>query len=456
MDNDRELLHALKLFEMRRRENLTVSCSRNDAYWTELKALLEQGLNDMEEVVECLKEKRDNLKLHAALGLKKKGNNHHDKKETSPILVGRTGSMILLEYEIGLSSKFQEEATHLDTLIKGFTTQSEALEKELKTLWIKGDRLLFTLKLSDQRARKNYEQYTNRFQSDHSGNNAAATATTEKHSQDLWLLECMYSVSAARSYEIKEECNKQLRFLFGRSKDVETRRQAIIFKTFQTFLSRQNELFGSFPKLSTVAMDRLTRVQADAGAGDNIATLLASRVEQEHDTVALNMMQKAQERAREREKHRLANETLISSSDDAVNAKVEELACSSLYPLLHLLNPPYISHHTISLTNLVNTFPPTYHLLPIQGAPTSKGPGASASMAAFFLATESFDTPPPLPFPLHSPFILESALFYKRSPSVIMASWTPVLVCLTRSRILHIFELDTVSNPNPNPNPIYS
>ena len=65
-------------------------------------------------------------------------------------------------------------------------------------------------------------------------------------------------------------------------------------------------------------------------------------------------------------------------------------------------------------------------------------------MAAFFLATESFDTPPPLPFPLHSPFILESALFYKRSPSVIMASWTPVLVCLTRARILHIFELDTV------------
>ena len=66
-------------------------------------------------------------------------------------------------------------------------------------------------------------------------------------------------------------------------------------------------------------------------------------------------------------------------------------------------------------------------------------------MAAFFLATESFDTPPPLPFPLHSPFILESALFYKRSPSVILASWTPVLVCLTRARILHIFELDTVS-----------
>ena len=322
MDNDRELLHALKLFEQRRRENLSVSCTRNEAYWTELKALLEQGLNDMDEVVETLKEKRDNLKLHAALGLKKKGTNHHDKKEASPILVGRTGSMILLEYEIGVSSKFQEEATHLDTLIKGFTTQSEALEKELKTLWIKGDRLLFTLKLSDQRARKNYEQYTNRFQSEHNGNATTMAASAEKHSQDLWLLECMYSVSAARSYEIKEECNKQLRFLFNRSKDVETRRQAVIFKTFQTFFSRQNELFGYFPTLSKTSMDRLARVQADAGAGENIATLLASRVEQEHDTVALNMMQKAQERARDREKQRLANETLSSSSDDGTAVKV--------------------------------------------------------------------------------------------------------------------------------------
>ena len=351
MDNDRELIHALKLFEMRRRENLTVSCSRNEAYWTELKALLEQGLNDMEEVVECLREKRDNLRLHATLGLKKKGNSHHDKKETSPILVGRIGSMILSEYEIGISSKFQEEATHLETLIKGFTTHSDALEKELKTLWIKGDRLLFTLKLSDQRARKNYEQYTNRFQSNHHGNNAATTVTTDKHSQDLWLLECMYSVSAARSYEIKEECNKQLRFLFGRSKDVETRRQALIFKTFQTFFSRQNELFGYFPTLSTIAMDRLTRVQADAGAGDNIATLLASRVEQEHDTVALNMMQKAQERAREREKQRLANETLSSSSDDGTAVKVYKLRRILTHSLPQHFHPP----------NTTSTHKLTYH-----------------------------------------------------------------------------------------------
>jgi hypothetical protein len=43
----------------------------------------------------------------------------------------------------------------------------------------------------------------------------------------------MYSVAAARSYEIKDECNKQLKFLFARAKEIEVKRRALIAKSGQ-------------------------------------------------------------------------------------------------------------------------------------------------------------------------------------------------------------------------------
>jgi hypothetical protein len=39
-----------------------------------------------------------------------------------------------------------------------------------------------------------------------------------------------YSVAAARSYEVKDECNKQLKFLFARAKEFENRRRSSIAK----------------------------------------------------------------------------------------------------------------------------------------------------------------------------------------------------------------------------------
>jgi hypothetical protein len=379
-----ELQSSIKLFELRRRNELTLTSQRNETYWVELRHINQHALFDLSETLDYLREKRDNFKSHASLFLgqqRRKNSQPIDPSgsSSSSVSVGRYGRRILEEFETSMSSKFQEESNHVDNLIKNVTIQVEAIEREFRSLWAKGDRLLFAVRLSDQRARKNYDAFNSRF-------------TPNGDTTDLWLLEVRYSVAASRSYEVKDESNNQLRLLFNRLKDVESRRRTLVFKTYETIVSRQADLFGSFPSLAVVAKDRLIQAKAEAGDGDNISALLASRVEQEHDSVALGLLLKAQERAREREKMRLANESQGGGED---------------------------------------------------GAGPTGGRGASASMAAFFLAAESVDTPPPLPFPLHSPHLQESAIFYRRQVhQLVLTAWVPVLLCLTRTRVLHIFELD--------------
>jgi hypothetical protein len=44
--------------------------------------------------------------------------------------------------------------------IKTFESQLSLIEADLKTLWDRGDRLLFAAKLSDLRAKKNFDSYS--------------------------------------------------------------------------------------------------------------------------------------------------------------------------------------------------------------------------------------------------------------------------------------------------------
>lgn len=53
------------------------------------------------------------------------------------------------------------------------------------------------------------------------------------------------------------------------------------------------------------------------------------------------------------------------------------------------------------------------------------------------------DKLPQLPFPLNSPSLLESSIFYRLSSSTMLSkTWTPVLLCLSAGGFLHVFDLD--------------
>jgi hypothetical protein len=50
---------------------------------------------------------------------------------------------------------------------------------------------------------------------------------------------------------------------------------------------------------------------------------------------------------------------------------------------------------------------------------------------------------PRLPFPLRSPSLLESAVFYRQNnTSILSTSWSPVLMCLSAAGYLHLFDID--------------
>ena len=236
-----ETHHAIQLFEKDRKDSNIASYRRNDAYWVELKKMHAESLTDIAEFAEYLNNKKEcsrkqglalsNSIKPRLLGTKSKPSIGDDLVSQIPG-AGKQTRKALEEFDYSLASKLTEEADFIEKdIIKVYTSQCAIIEAELRALWTRGDRLLLAVKLSDLRAKRNFDNYSNavsvyvKKQGSHKTDIADSSAP-----KDLWLFEVAYSVAAARSYEIKDECNKQLRFLFVRAKEIEARRRAAIAK----------------------------------------------------------------------------------------------------------------------------------------------------------------------------------------------------------------------------------
>lgn len=244
-----ETFQAIQQFEKERKESSGSSYRRNDAYWMELKNIHAESLIDLTDFVEYLNNKKESnrkqgiavrptpngSKASKSSGVRTscKGSDDAVKKSLNQG-AGIQTRKALEEFDQSMSSKFTEEADFLEKdLIRNFVAQVESMETELKSLWLRGDRLLYAVKLSDYRAKKNYEAYSSLVstQSRQSpGVSHTADVAIADSAHDVWLAEVCYSVAAARSYEVKDECNKQLKFLFARAKEFENRRRSSIAK----------------------------------------------------------------------------------------------------------------------------------------------------------------------------------------------------------------------------------
>lgn len=57
--------------------------------------------------------------------------------------------------------------------------------------------------------------------------------------------------------------------------------------------------------------------------------------------------------------------------------------------------------------------------------------------------TDSTSSSPSLPFPLNSPFLTVAAIFQKQSTTTLLSKvWSPVLLCMSTSSYIHIFDID--------------
>ena len=250
-----ETFHAIQSFEKERKESNFSSFRRNEAFWMELKKIHSESLSDLTDFIDYLNNKKESCKKQAlALAPITKpdsngksvsksvptctssGNKGGDDFPKSPMTLGAgmQTRKALEEFDASMSSKFAEEADFLEKdLIKNFVGQVDSMEVELKSLWSRGDRLLFAVKLSDLRAKKNFDIFSNLLASQNKHKAEFphfVDADTDGNALDLWLSEVCYSVAAARSYEIKDECNKQLKFLFARAKEFEIRRRSLLAK----------------------------------------------------------------------------------------------------------------------------------------------------------------------------------------------------------------------------------
>ena len=250
-----ETFHAIQSFEKERKDSNFSSFRRNEAFWMELKKIHAESLADLTDFIDYLNNKKESCRKQAmALAPTTKldsngktvpksvpsctssGSKAGDDIPKNPLNIGAgmQTRKALEEFDASMSSKFSEEADFFEKdLIRNFANQVESMEVELKALWSRGDRLLFAVKLSDMRAKKNFDIFSNLLASQNKHEAEfphLIDADTEDNSLDLWLSEVCYSVAAARSYEVKDECNKQLKFLFARAKEFENRRRSLLAK----------------------------------------------------------------------------------------------------------------------------------------------------------------------------------------------------------------------------------
>lgn len=411
-----ETFAAIQLFEKERKDSNIASYRRNDAYWIELKKMHAECLIDLSEFVEYLTNKKDsNRKQGMALSVSTRQGLNSSKsvvckavKDDDAMKSGKSHGAgmqtrkALEEFDSSMSSKLLEESEFIEKdLLKTFTSQVENIEEELKALWLRGDRLLFAVKLSDLRAKKNFDTYANlvAVQTKQAASASQPISTSQKIDsgecnvgQDLWLAEVYYSVAAARSYEVKDECNKQLRFVFARAKDIETRRRAMISKAGETLLTRQLEMWRNFPALAGMVGERVVRIQSDPSDPlCNIGKTLASRVEIAHDSVALAMMTQQQDRLTQQREYERERFRSVSGS----------------------------------------------------GAGDSGREGREGTGGMGYAIPIGVDGTPRLPFPLRSPSLTESSIFQRQNVvSMMTKTWSPVLLCLSSAGYLHIFDMD--------------
>jgi hypothetical protein len=71
-----------------------------------------------------------------------------------------------------------------------FESQLNIIENDLKSLWLRGDKLLFAAKLSDLRAKKNFDSYSKYVKL---ANEQMIGQKLENGETDLWLSEVNYS-----------------------------------------------------------------------------------------------------------------------------------------------------------------------------------------------------------------------------------------------------------------------
>lgn len=274
-----ETYQQIKVFEKERKDRNVASYRRNDAYWVELKKIHEESLVDLREFLEYLHYKKDYYRKHglafvSAQFVRKglgKGKSKGSKVDSSSITnekkqsygAGIQTRRILEEYDNTMSLKLLEEADFMEKdSIKVFESQLDIIETELKALWCRGDKLLFAAKLSDLRAKKNFVTYSKFVTSDQKVEQKQENI--ENGNTDLWLSEMNYSVAAARSYEIKDECNKQLKFLFVRAKEIEVRRRALIAKAGESVLTRQTDMWRNMPAIANITLERVINIQKDS------------------------------------------------------------------------------------------------------------------------------------------------------------------------------------------------
>jgi len=146
---------------------------------------------------------------------------------------GTQSKRIFIELDDMCSKKFNDFADFIQDLVNRLTKQLKANENDVKFLWKRGNDLLFSRNLADQRVQRCWEILrTHSTATSRTEALSSSLSTDGNHSDvlysDIWLAETKYSIASARLLQVNEECNKQLKKIFSLGKDLESKRLGIV------------------------------------------------------------------------------------------------------------------------------------------------------------------------------------------------------------------------------------
>jgi hypothetical protein len=206
---------------------------RNKAYWQQLKDIQRSGELDAAKLVSYLiKKSQFYEKLADVISSDDATQIPVEDAKFSAVSnvqneifrdVGGTAVKAMSDLDGSWSRKYIDFSMCIkSSILSSFQSQLQILDKDLVCIWTRGENLFFALDLTNKRVVKYWQEVS------------LTSNRKTAHEHDAWISQMKYNVAIARYYQLFDECNKQFKQLFELSKDLETRRIAVVLKTAGT------------------------------------------------------------------------------------------------------------------------------------------------------------------------------------------------------------------------------
>eukprot|EP00981_Chlorochromonas_danica_P008968 scaffold2382_cov184-Ochromonas_danica.AAC.7 len=449
MNNIQEQWHQIKSIEEKRRLRSSTIFLRNRAFWKELVNYQRESYLDGKELLEFMKRKQGVLSRFSKLlkDYEQPNLTQNNSELTQRKSAGYLAKKAVQSIDDGQATLYSETAQAIDReVVQTFTDRLTTYQQERLRLSDHAKTLFVAWILLDGRVHDCYQRLLEAVSGGGTTNNpSAATATTTITSEssaygsgcgrrDKWILYARYCLAVQKFESLMNYCHQKFHLLFNLARDMESARVH--------FITRSAELF--LKKLLTLSQQGVTIHSAATGSLASIQQQLASLERPLHEELAERVMENSPERANfSLYADYLLHRSSQSHDDDFPSPSI---TVSDGGDMTAAATTTTTQQPGSSSSSRKGSDPES--LFTVNDSNTvTETMGGDNTTAPQQRMTTTTTTTMMLSHPLQNDcFLYKAFLFLKEESNMLYGSlWSPILVLITKDKVLHYFDLQVTS-----------